>query len=101
MNAKGGKPAAAEFRDPPVPDDDQEGVAEAEAGTEIQERQGSPIPHAPEAEKGLLGSILSEKGSWERVENLVLAEEFYSPIHGNIFAAMAAAAEHHLALWTL
>ena len=67
----------------------------AGSGVGEEERAAASIPRALDAEKGLLGSLLSDKSSWEKVEGLVIAEDFFHPPHGRIFAAMEAAAKHH------
>ncbi len=96
MNAKRAKAAAAdvEVRDDPGLDADPGRLAEEEAGGTAAELT-TAVPHSPDAEKGLLGSLLSDRSSWDKIEGLVLAEEFYSPAHRHIFAAMEAAARQH------
>ncbi len=44
-------------------------------------------PHNFEAEQGLLGAILVNNSAYERIAEIVTAEEFADPVHGRIFAA--------------
>jgi replicative DNA helicase len=46
-------------------------------------------PHNPEAEMALLGAILSNNRSYERVQDFLSAEHFVVPVHGRIFTACA------------
>jgi replicative DNA helicase len=44
-------------------------------------------PHNPEAEMALLGAILSNNRSFERVQEFLLPEHFAEPLHGRIYEA--------------
>lgn len=45
-------------------------------------------PHNIEAEQALLGSILVNNNTYERVGDFLRAEHFYDPVHERIFAAI-------------
>ncbi len=45
-------------------------------------------PHSIEAERGVLGSILIDKDGMIQVASILVAEDFYDPAHGIIYAAM-------------
>ena len=96
MNAKRSESAAPadEVQEGLGLDDDLAGLAEGASGGAARDWT-APLPHSPNAEKGLLGSLFSDKSSLGEIEGLVFPEEFYSPVHGQIFAAMLAAAKHH------
>lgn len=47
------------------------------------------VPHNSEAEQGLLGALLIDNRQFERIADLVSAEDFYTPVHGRIFSAIA------------
>ncbi len=45
-------------------------------------------PHNMEAEQGLLGALLVNNSSYEKVGDLIKAEHFYVPVHSRIFEAL-------------
>ena len=45
-------------------------------------------PHNLEAEQNLLGALLFDNGTYEKISDFLKAEHFYSPAHGRIFAAI-------------
>ncbi|HCP00833.1 MAG TPA: replicative DNA helicase, partial [Rhodospirillaceae bacterium] len=51
-------------------------------------------PHNFEAEMGLLGAILVNNRSFERVQEFLLAEHFADPAHASVYAACAHLIEH-------
>ncbi|MFK7730152.1 MAG: replicative DNA helicase [Pseudomonadales bacterium] len=50
-------------------------------------------PHSVEAEQSVLGGLLLSSESWERVADLVSAEDFYRSDHRSVFSVMAKLAE--------
>ncbi len=50
-------------------------------------------PHSVEAEQSVLGGLLLSSESWERVADLVSAEDFYRSDHRSVFNVMAKLAE--------
>jgi replicative DNA helicase len=48
-----------------------------------------PAPHNIEAEQALLGAILINNHAYERIEPIVTADDFFEPIHGEIFKVCA------------
>jgi len=46
-------------------------------------------PHSLEAEQSVLGGLLLDNGAWDRVVDLLVAEDFYQPAHRTIFQAIA------------
>lgn len=46
--------------------------------------------HAIEAEQAILGAILSNNDSYHEIGDLVTAEQFYEPLHGDLFEAIGA-----------
>ena len=57
--------------------------AAAEATEPVSFRQ---VPHNIEAEQALLGAILVNNESLDRVSSFLLAEHFYDPLHAEIFS---------------
>ncbi len=47
-------------------------------------------PHNIDAEESLLGSLLLDKDALIKVADIVKAEDFYDPSHGDIFASIVA-----------
>ncbi len=45
-------------------------------------------PHSIEAERGVLGSILIDKDGMIQVASILVADDFYDPAHGIVYAAM-------------
>ncbi|MEL6227934.1 MAG: replicative DNA helicase, partial [Pseudomonadota bacterium] len=45
-------------------------------------------PHSIEAEQSLLGGLMLDNSAWDRIADVVSAEDFYRPDHRLIFAAM-------------
>lgn len=50
-------------------------------------------PHSIEAEQSVLGGLMLSSDSWERVSDLVSADDFYRSDHRSIFAVMQKLAE--------
>ena len=46
------------------------------------------MPHNLPAEQNLLGAILLENTVLERIDDRLLAEHFYDPLHGRIFSTI-------------
>lgn len=46
-------------------------------------------PHNAEVEAGLLGALLTSDHAYDRVADILSADDFYEPVHGRIFAAIA------------
>ncbi len=46
-------------------------------------------PHSQEAEQGVLGGIMLDNRAWDRIIDLVSADDFYRPDHRIIFQAIA------------
>ena len=49
-----------------------------------------PLPHDEEAERLVLGTLMTERGALERVRDMLSAESFYVPLHQGIYAAVTA-----------
>ena len=47
------------------------------------------LPHNLEAEQGLLGALLVNNGSYEKIGDLLNADHFYHPVHQRIFTAIS------------
>lgn len=47
-------------------------------------------PHSVEAEQSLLGGLMLDNNSWDRVADVLSADDFYRPDHRLIFAAIGA-----------
>lgn len=47
------------------------------------------LPHNIEAEQALLGAILNDNTVMDRIADVVTAADFYEPLHGQIFEAIA------------
>ena len=55
----------------------------------MQQKRGQKVqPYSEETEKGLLGVLLLQNRSWETIESLVSANDFYYPKHSHIFTAI-------------
>jgi replicative DNA helicase len=63
-------------------------VAERNGKTR-QDPPGRVAPHNLEAEESLLGAMLLSADARNAVVGLVMAEDFFRPIHGDVFAAIA------------
>ena len=51
------------------------------------------VLYADEAETSLLGCLLVHPGTWTSIAGYVRKEDFYSPVHGRLFAAIALSRE--------
>lgn len=51
-------------------------------------------PHSLEAEQSVLGGLMLDNEAWDRVSELVVAEDFYRKDHRTIFSFMADLIEH-------
>jgi replicative DNA helicase len=60
----------------------QQLTAQANAGEPLKLRQ---VPHNIEAEQALLGAVLVNNESMDRVSDFLLPEHFYEPIHQQIY----------------
>jgi len=67
--------------------DDGAPVAEAE-------RRLKMPPNSVEAEQSLLGGLMQENEAWDRIADLIVADDFYRKDHKLIFKAIAALAEN-------
>ncbi|HUP65725.1 MAG TPA: DnaB-like helicase N-terminal domain-containing protein, partial [Thermoanaerobaculia bacterium] len=56
-------------------------------------RLDRPLPQNPEAERSVLGSILIDQASLDRVTEKIRTEDFYKDSHRHIFDAMVTLAE--------
>jgi replicative DNA helicase len=56
-----------------------------QAPVAVHEIFGGPLPHNIEAEQCLLGAILNNNEASAAVESLVDEEDFFEPIHQEIF----------------
>ena len=52
-------------------------------------------PHNVEAEQALLGAILVNNQTYQRVAEFLRPEHFYSPVHKRIYAAVERLIEHN------
>ena len=52
-------------------------------------------PHNVEAEQALLGAILVNNQTYQRVAEFLRPEHFYSPVHQRIYAAVERLIEHN------
>ena len=46
------------------------------------------MPHNLQAEQNLLGAILLDNSVFERIDDQLLANHFYDPLHGQIFSTI-------------
>ena len=63
-----------------------DGVASAEQRLKVP-------PNSVEAEQSLLGGLMLDNAAWDKIADLVVAEDFYRKDHKLIFSAIAALAE--------
>ncbi|MEQ8206833.1 MAG: replicative DNA helicase [Woeseia sp.] len=59
----------------------------------IEQRLRMP-PHSIEAEQSLIGGLMLDNLAWDKIADLVVAEEFYRKDHRLIFTAIASLVEH-------
>ena len=52
-------------------------------------QQGRRVPHNLPAEQNLLGAILLDNSTIERIDDRLRVEHFYDPLHGRIFSIMS------------
>lgn len=52
-------------------------------------QQSRRVPHNLPAEQNLLGAILLDNSTIERIDDRLRAEHFYDPLHGRIFSIMS------------
>ena len=52
-------------------------------------------PHSIEAEQSVLGSMLIAPESWDKVAEVIIAEDFYNRAHQTIFAAILDVLKHN------
>ncbi|NIM01534.1 MAG: replicative DNA helicase [Acidobacteria bacterium] len=52
------------------------------------ETSGANLPHAPEAERSVLGAVLLDNGQFDRARELLTGQQFYSERHRKIFDAL-------------
>ncbi len=66
--------------------------SQIENQTSNQNGSASPhyreMPHNIEAEQGLLGALLVNNGSFEKIGDILTADDFYLPVHQRIFTAI-------------
>lgn len=62
-------------------------------GVEGTERRLRVPPHSLEAEQSLLGGLMIDGTAWDKVADVVAAEDLYRPDHRLIFGALAELAE--------
>ncbi len=62
------------------------------AQSRTQEQTDNPhyrmLPHNAEAEQGLLGALLVDNRTYEKIGDLLRAEHFFMPVHQRIFTAI-------------
>lgn len=63
--------------------------AEAMEGADAQIAQLRVPPHSIEAESSVLGGLLLDNGAWDRVGDILAADDFYRREHRLIYEAMA------------
>jgi replicative DNA helicase len=52
--------------------------------------QADTMPHSIEAEQQLLGALLTNNDTYDRIAQVINADHFYEPVHGRIFEVAAA-----------
>ncbi len=57
-------------------------------GTDVQ--KADAMPHSIEAEQQLLGAILTNNETYDRIGNLIGPQHFYDPVHARIYEIAAA-----------
>jgi len=67
-------------------------VRSLEEGTAVEQRLKIP-PNSVEAEQSLLGGLMLDNESWDKIADLIVAPDFYRKDHRLIFAAVAALIE--------
>lgn len=55
----------------------------------MQQYENADLPHNAEAEQMLLGAIMHDNSILEQVDDFMLAEHFYSPVHQRIYKRMS------------
>lgn len=68
-------------------------VVDDEARFDVAERRLKVPPNSVEAEQSLLGGLMQDNEAWDKVADLVVAEDFYRKDHRLIFQAISALAE--------
>ena len=63
------------------------------APIDAAERRLKVPPNSVEAEQSLLGGLMQDNEAWDKIADLVIAEDFYRKDHKLIFSAIAALAE--------
>jgi len=66
----------------------QEPTAKTDFATTKEERGYRLLPHNLEAEQGLLGALLVNNRSLEKISDFLKDEHFYAPAHQRIYAAV-------------
>ena len=51
----------------------------------LPDEETPSIPFSIEAEQQLLGALLTDNGLYDRIQNIVLGDHFYEPVHARIF----------------
>jgi len=69
--------------------------------TQLDVALDRPLPQSPEAERAVLGSILTNSHNFYRVVTIVRAEDFFKDGHRLIFAAITTLAENGVEIDTL
>src|SRR5690606_37907929 len=58
-------------------------------GIDATERRLRVPPHSTEAEQSLLGGLMIDGSAWDKIADLIVAEDFYRKDHRLIFDAIA------------
>ena len=66
---------------------------EEETGANSVEVRLRTPPHSLESEQSLLGGLMLDNAAWDKVADIVTAEDFYRKDHAIIFRAIGALAE--------
>ena len=62
---------------------------EESAAIGAQEQRLKVPPNSVEAEQSLIGGLMLNKTAWDRIADVVSADDFYRNDHSTIFAAIA------------
>ena len=58
--------------------------------TDTGKNEGETLPHNIEAEQQLLGAILTNNDTYDRVASIINETHFYDPVHARIYEICAA-----------
>jgi replicative DNA helicase len=69
-------------------------VLEERAGAVTAEQRLKVPPHSLEAEQSLLGGLMLDNAAWDKIADVIIADDFYRKDHRLVFSAIAELAEN-------